>query len=73
VNIGGTLIPLGTVASHADEIDRDKKVVIHCKMGGRSAKAIQELEEKFGFTNLYNLKGGILAYIDNVQPTLTKY
>lgn len=73
VNIGGTLIPLGTVASHADEIDRDKKVVIHCKMGGRSAKAIQELEEKFGFNNLYNLKGGILAYIDNVQPTLTKY
>jgi molybdopterin/thiamine biosynthesis adenylyltransferase/rhodanese-related sulfurtransferase/molybdopterin converting factor small subunit len=73
VNIGGTLIPLGTVASHADEIDRDKKVVIHCKMGGRSAKAIRELEEKFGFTNLYNLKGGILAYIDNVQPTLTKY
>jgi sulfur-carrier protein adenylyltransferase/sulfurtransferase len=73
VNIGGTLIPLGTVASHANEIDRDKKVIIHCKMGGRSAKAIRELEEKFGFTNLYNLKGGILAYIDNVQPTLTKY
>jgi molybdopterin/thiamine biosynthesis adenylyltransferase/rhodanese-related sulfurtransferase/molybdopterin converting factor small subunit len=73
VNIGGTLFPLTTVASHADEIDRDKKVVIHCKMGGRSAKAIHELEDKFGFTNLYNLKGGILAYIDNVQPELTKY
>ena len=73
VNIGGTLFPLATVASHADEIDRDKKVVVHCKMGGRSAKAIHELEEKFGFTNLYNLKGGILAYIDNVQPELTKY
>jgi sulfur-carrier protein adenylyltransferase/sulfurtransferase len=73
VNIGGTLMPLATVANYADEIDRDKKVVIHCKMGGRSAKAIHELEDKFGFTNLYNLKGGILAYIDNVQPTLTKY
>ena len=73
VNIGGTLFPLATVGNHADEIDRDKKVVIHCKMGGRSAKAIHELEEKFGFTNLYNLKGGILAYIDNVQPELTKY
>ena len=35
--------------------------------------AIRELEEKFGFTNLYNLKGGILAYIDEVQPELTKY
>jgi len=39
----------------------------------RSAKAIRELEEKFGFTNLYNLKGGILSYIDQIQPELTKY
>jgi sulfur-carrier protein adenylyltransferase/sulfurtransferase len=73
VNIGGELIPLGTVAGKSDLIDRDKKVVVHCKVGGRSAKAIRELEEKFGFTNLYNLKGGILAYIDQVQPELTKY
>jgi adenylyltransferase/sulfurtransferase len=73
VNIGAELIPLATVADNSDRIDRDKKVVVHCKMGGRSAKAIRELEEKFGFTNLYNLKGGILAYIDEVQPELTKY
>ena len=73
VNIGGELIPLGTVTDKSDLIDRDKKVVVHCKMGGRSAKAIRELEEKFGFINLYNLKGGILAYIDQVQPELTKY
>jgi len=73
VNIGAELIPLATVAANADRIDTDKKVVVHCKMGGRSAKAIHELEEKFGFKNLYNLKGGILAYIDEVQPELTKY
>lgn len=73
VNIGGELIPLGTVSEHADDIDRDRKVVVHCKVGGRSAKAIRELEEKFGYTNLYNLKGGILAYIDEIQPELTKY
>jgi molybdopterin/thiamine biosynthesis adenylyltransferase/rhodanese-related sulfurtransferase/molybdopterin converting factor small subunit len=73
VNIGGELIPLGSIAAGSDRIDKDKKVVVHCKMGGRSAKAIRELEEKFGFTNLYNLKGGILAYIDEVQPELTKY
>jgi len=48
-------------------------VVVHCKLGGRSAKAIRELEEKFGFDNLYNLKGGIFAYIDEVQPELAKY
>jgi len=73
VNIGAELIPLATVADNADKIDRDKKVVIHCKIGGRSAKAVRELEEKFGFDNLYNLKGGIFAYIDEVQPELSKY
>lgn len=73
VNIGAELIPLGSVAANSGKIDRDRPVVVHCKVGGRSAKAIRELEEKFGFTNLYNLKGGILAYIDEVQPELTKY
>jgi molybdopterin/thiamine biosynthesis adenylyltransferase/rhodanese-related sulfurtransferase len=73
VNLNGELIPLATVASQADRLARDKKVVVHCKMGGRSAKAIRELEEKFGFENLYNLKGGILGYIDEIQPELTKY
>ena len=73
VNIGAELIPLSTVSMHADRIDHNKKVVLHCKMGGRSAKAIRELEEKFGLENLYNLKGGIIAYIDQVQPELTRY
>ena len=73
VNIGAELIPLSTLLNNADRIDRDKKVIVHCKMGGRSAKAIRELEEKFGFKNLYNLKGGILGWIDEVQPELTKY
>ncbi|WP_206513818.1 molybdopterin-synthase adenylyltransferase MoeB [Pseudoflavitalea rhizosphaerae] len=73
VNIGAELIPLATVAANADRISKEKKVVVHCKMGGRSAKAIRELEEKFGFENLYNLKGGILGWIDAVHPELTKY
>jgi molybdopterin/thiamine biosynthesis adenylyltransferase/rhodanese-related sulfurtransferase len=73
VNLNGELIPLATVVSHADKLDRNKKVVVHCKMGGRSAKAIRELEDKFGFENLYNLKGGILGYIDEIKPELTKY
>ena len=73
VNIGAELIPLATVADNAAKINKDQKVIVHCKMGGRSAKAIRELEEKFGFDNLYNLKGGIISYIDEVQPELTKY
>jgi sulfur-carrier protein adenylyltransferase/sulfurtransferase len=73
VQIGGTLIPLSTISEHADEIPNDMDVVFLCKSGIRSLKAIKELEEKFAFNNLYNLKGGILAYIDQVQPELTRY
>lgn len=60
INIGAHLIPLGDVLQRAHEIQRNKKVVVHCKLGGRSAKAIRQLEE-LGFENLYNLKGGIIA------------
>lgn len=71
-NLGAELIPLATVAENAGRFRRDTKVVVHCRSGVRSAKAIRELEEKFGFDNLYNLKGGILAYQDQIQPELTK-
>jgi sulfur-carrier protein adenylyltransferase/sulfurtransferase len=73
VQIGGELIPLGTIAEHAEQIPRDMDVVVYCKAGVRSEKAIRVLEEKFGFKNLYNLKGGIISYIDQVQPELTRY
>ena len=67
VNIAGLLIPLAFVSERANEISRDRKVVVHCKLGGRSAKAIRELEDKFGFDNLYNLKGGISAYLQSTK------
>ena len=73
VNIGGELIPLAAVLDNASQISREGKVILHCKMGGRSAKAIRDLEEKFGYNNLINLKGGILSYIDEVKPELTRY
>jgi adenylyltransferase/sulfurtransferase len=73
VQIGGDLIPLATVADHTDLIPRDIDVAVYCKSGIRSLKAIRELEEKFGYKNLYNLKGGILSYIEQVRPELTKY
>ncbi|MGC3946096.1 MAG: molybdopterin-synthase adenylyltransferase MoeB [Chryseolinea sp.] len=73
VNIGAQLIPLGSVVDNVAKIDRTKKVVVQCKTGNRSGKAIRELEDKFGFENLYNLKGGILGYIRDVNPELTAY
>ena len=62
-NIGAELIPLATVSQNADRIRTDIDVVVHCRSGARSAKAINELEKK-GFKNLFNLKGGILAYME---------
>jgi adenylyltransferase/sulfurtransferase len=48
-------------------------VVIHCKSGSRSSKAIKVLEEKFGFTNLYNLEGGIMKYVEEIEQGWRKY
>ncbi len=62
-NMGGELIPLGELPNRIAEVRTDKKVVIHCKMGGRSANAIAFLEQSKGLTNLYNLDGGILAWL----------
>ncbi len=59
--IGGELIPLKTVLDNADKINRDKKVVVHCRSGQRSADAIKQLQERYGFENLYNLKGPVLV------------
>ena len=72
-NLGGKLIPMGTILDHADEIPKEKTVVLHCRSGQRSKTAILNLEEKFGFRNLFNLKGGILAYADEIDHSLTKY
>src|SRR4026207_969352 len=66
-------IPLGQVLARMDEIDPNRETVVHCKMGGRSARAIDALQRS-GFTGkLVNLKGGILAWSDEVDPTVPKY
>jgi sulfur-carrier protein adenylyltransferase/sulfurtransferase len=71
INMGGELIPLATVTMHAERISSDKKVVLYCKSGKRSAMAIRQLENQFGFRNLYNLKGGIVGYIKEVEHVHT--
>jgi rhodanese-related sulfurtransferase len=61
-NIGGTLIPMNTVFENIDGIPKDKPVVLYCAKGIRSAMVIQRLEEKFGYTNLINLSGGMYGW-----------
>ncbi|MDV3309870.1 MAG: molybdopterin-synthase adenylyltransferase MoeB [Cyclobacteriaceae bacterium] len=73
VNLGGELFPLGEIETLTARIDRNRKVVVHCKSGGRSAEAIRRLEERFGYTNLYNLRAGIMGYIEEVRPELQRY
>lgn len=72
-NLEGELIPMGEIAEQLDKISKDKPVVVHCRSGARSGNVIQFLEANYGYTNLYNLKGGILAWADRIDPTMPKY
>ena len=71
-NIGGELIPLGGILIEADKVSKDKPVVVMCRSGKRSAVAISQLEAQ-GFTNLYNLQGGILAWAQEIDPEMQVY
>lgn len=72
--IPGTVhIPLGQVVTRQGELDPARETVVHCKLGGRSANAIAALQ-KAGYTGrLVNLKGGITAWSNEVDPGVPKY
>jgi rhodanese-related sulfurtransferase len=72
-NINGENIPLGGILIEADKIAKDKPVIMQCRSGKRSAAAVMQLEQQFGFTNLYNLKGGILAWQEAFDPDMQVY
>lgn len=72
-NLKGELIPVAQVFDNVSKISRDKDVIIYCRSGSRSGVIIKELEKKFGFQNLYNLKGGIMAYAREIDPEMTVY
>lgn len=67
MEMGGTLIPLGEIPARFNEIPKEGKVIIHCRSGARSANAIAWLQQAQGYTNLYNLKGGILAWKSEIE------
>lgn len=71
--MGGELIPLGDITTQSDRIQRDRKVIVQCRSGVRSAKAIRLLQEQGQFSNLVNLKGGILEYARKIDPSLVVY
>ncbi len=69
---GSELIPLGDVPKRYAELNKNDEIVVHCKMGGRSAKAADFLRS-VGFTRVLNLKGGILDWVEKVDPSQPKY
>mgnify|MGYP001163270266 CR=1 FL=1 len=69
---GSKLIPLGELHSRLSELDTADEIVIHCKMGGRSAQAVRELQAA-GFGKLWNVEGGITAWADRIDPSVAKY
>src|SRR2546422_1580310 len=71
-HLDGKLIPLRSLAGHLDEFDHHTHIVVHCRSGGRSANAVKAMRAA-GFDNVWNLSGGILAWIDRIDPSLTKY
>lgn len=70
---GARLIPLGEVMARQGEIDPNRETVVHCKMGGRSARAIEALERSGFEGTLKNLVGGITAWSNDVDPSVPKY
>ncbi|MGA2096152.1 MAG: molybdopterin-synthase adenylyltransferase MoeB [Candidatus Acidiferrum sp.] len=71
-NLKGALIPLGELPRRVHELDSSREIVAHCRSGKRSAEAVDFLR-KAGFRKIHNLKGGILAWSDEVDPSVPKY
>lgn len=71
-NIGGTLIPMNDVPQRLAEIDRNREIIVHCKMGGRSQRVAEFLANQ-GYPNVKNLAGGITAWADQIDPKVPKY
>lgn len=69
---GSTLLPLPDLPMRVKELDPEQEMIVHCKSGMRSAKAIAFLKEQ-GFTRLRNLTGGIMAWAQQIDPTMPTY
>jgi len=69
-NNGGEHIPLQTIPEKVESVSKDKPVYIICRSGRRSANAVMFLEQNFGFENLYNVEGGMLAWKEEIDSSV---
>lgn len=72
-SIGAHHIPMGEILNRVNEVQTDIPVIVHCRGGSRSANVINALEMQIGFSNLHNLKGGILAWANEIDDSLEQY
>jgi adenylyltransferase/sulfurtransferase len=72
-NLKGELIPMGEIPENVARINNNWQVIIHCRSGARSGQIVQYLEKNHGFTNLYNLKGGVLAWAKEIDSSMPTY
>jgi len=71
--IEGELIPMAEIPDNVERISKNRQVIIHCRSGKRSGQIVQYLEKEHGFTNLYNLKDGILGWAKEIDPSMATY
>ncbi len=71
-NLGGHLIPFNELESRLNELKHDQHIVVHCHAGGRARRATEYLLSK-GFTHVQNLRGGITAWANEIDPNMLKY
>jgi len=72
-SIQGILIPMGDVMDRVEEIKKDIPVIVHCRSGARSRAIVEALQGNFEFDNLFNLKGGILAWANEIDSSIQTY
>ncbi|MEK6828581.1 MAG: rhodanese-like domain-containing protein [Nanoarchaeota archaeon] len=70
-NIGGENIPLGQILSRCDDISKTKKVIFYCKNGERSYSIVSFLGNQLGLKNLYSLTGGVVSWINKIDPSMS--
>jgi rhodanese-related sulfurtransferase len=71
-NLNGHLIPFNELSTRLDELNPEQKIIIHCHAGGRSRRATEYLIQQ-GFKQVFNLRGGITAWANEIDPAMPKY
>ncbi len=71
--IGGEKINMYSITDNLDKLSREKKIIIYCRTGSRSATIVSLLEKSFSFKNVYNLDGGIMKWREDIDPSIKEY